>query len=277
MALCREHLHGEFLRVVWATSRSASRRPFACLVFLFFSCGSEAALLAVSRVLCIFYVSRSVTKSPVEAWVWVQLGEYAFGFLGGQYQASGKGAGTQDDNASTARCNLAMGLILFWAVLFCYCVFLSFWCLAFSVSPYNYIFPSSRACHPVSSAVCLDVISLRHLSTPLYGNTYSESSGRLPWPSFGPKVGWQGFNSVYSWSLHGPDGRNIRLLFRQGVDLTSHPLDSVRHHGIQQQWKNNIKRKKRNKHGGQGPRAPFPSHQVMAGETFKCITGTRRV
>lgn len=27
------------------------------------------------------------------------------------------------------------------------------------------------------------------ISTPLYGNAYSESSARLPWPFFGPNVG----------------------------------------------------------------------------------------
>lgn len=169
MASCCGHLHGEFLRVVWATSRSASRRPFACLVFFFFSCGFEAALLVVPRVLCTFYVFRSVTSSPVEDWGLGSAWGICIRVLRGTIPGVWEGAGIQDDNASTARCNLAMGLILSGAVLFYFCVFLPFWCLAFSVSLYNYIFPSSRARHPVSSAICLDFISLRHyINTPLW-------------------------------------------------------------------------------------------------------------
>lgn len=42
------------------------------------------------------------------------------------------------------------------------------------------------------------------ITTPLYGNNYSESSRHLPWPYFGSKFGWQGFNTVCNWSLYGP-------------------------------------------------------------------------
>lgn len=188
MALCRGHLHGEYLRVVWAISRSASRRPFACLVFFFFSCGFEAALLVVPRVLCTFYVFRSVTSSPVEDWGLGSTWGICIRVLWGTIPGVWEGAGIQDDNASTARCNLAMGLILFGAVLFYFCAFClsGVWLSQFLLTITSFLLLVLVILFPQP---CLDFISLRHyINTPL-GNAYSESSGRLPWPNFGPKVG----------------------------------------------------------------------------------------
>lgn len=72
-----------------------------------------------------------------------------------------------------------------------------------------------------------------------------------------------GLNSVYSWSLHGPDGRDVRLFFERGqFDIASSglceaPWDTTTVEERRRR-KQNMKKKKNNM-GAKDPEHLFPA------------------